>query len=276
MAQRTPKVLSDLRKLVGTAAYGPDETIEVNGKTVACKIIKTEGELPQSSAHITARFTFWVDQKTHLIRKMTELRKGPLNPTDPDMNYVMERLTLFTIADLNAVPQADETFKFTPPMTASLVEQIEDPISAAIGQLVGKQAPEIGLKATDGKDIFLKSFQGKPVLLDFWATWCPPCVESLPALEKLYREIAKSGLIFLSLDQDEQSRTAEEFWSRHNEPWPNFHASADTLGHFPKHGIPYFVLIDASGQIVFSAAGFDETALRAAFAKLGPAFTATP
>src|SRR5712664_1025004 len=79
-----------------------------------------------------------------------------------------------------------------PPMTASVVEKFEDKMDARIRQFVGKQAPAITLKALDGKDVPLKSFQGKPVLFDFWATWCVPCVESLPAIEKLYHEAAKN------------------------------------------------------------------------------------
>jgi len=157
-------------------------------------------------------------------------------------------------------------------MTASVVEKFEDKMDARIRQFVGKQAPAITLKALDGKDVPLKSFQGKPVLFDFWATWCVPCIESLPAIEKLYHEAAKNGLVLLSIDQDEEPNKAYEFWSKRNEPWPNFHGSADILGHFPEHGIPFFVLIDASGQVVFSAAGLDEIALRTALAKLIPAF----
>ena len=270
-AQRMLKGLSSLGKLIRTAAYAPDESIEINGKAVICKVIRTEGELPESSAQITTRFTFWIDKQSKVIRKMTEYREGPLHPTEPDVNYVMERHELFRVADLNVVSSPDQTFTFQPPKTASLVEKFEDQMSAGIRQLVGKQAPEINLKTEDGKDISLKSFRGRPVLLDFWATWCIPCVESLPSIEKLYHETAKKGLILLSIDQDEEPKKAYEFWSKHNEPWPNFHGSADVLGHFPEHGIPYFVLIDASGQVVFSAAGLDEDVLRDALIRLDPA-----
>jgi thiol-disulfide isomerase/thioredoxin len=276
MAQSTLKGLSSLQKLVHTAVYVPDETIEVNGKSIICEVIRTEGELPGTSAPIITRFIFWIDKHTKVIRKMTEHREGPLHPTEPDRNYVMDRETLFPVADLTPTSSSAQNFAFNPPMTASVVEKFEDKMDAGIRQLVGKQAPEITLRATDGKDVPLKSFQGKPVLLDFWATWCAPCVESLPAIEKLYHEAARSGLVLLSVDQDEEPNKAFEFWRMHNEPWANFHASADILGHFPEHGIPYFVLIDASGQVVFSAAGLDETALRAALIKLPSSKSAPP
>jgi len=271
-AQRMLKSLSGLQKLVRTAAYAGDQTIDLNGSSVPCKVIKTEGELPGALQHITTRFNFWIDQHTHVIRKMTELREGPLRPDQPDANYIMQRTTLFLVADLALASAPESMFTFTPPLTASLVEKFEDRMSSELREFIGKQLPDISLKAADGKDVPLKSFQGKPMLLDFWATWCLPCVESLPTIEKLYRETADKGLTLVSIDQDEDPNKAHEFWRKHNEPWPNFHAGTEILGHFPEHGIPYFVLIDASGQVAFSASGLDETALRAALAKLNPAF----
>lgn len=271
-AQRAIKSLSGLQKLVRTAAYAPDKSIDVNGKSFACKVIKTEGELPGASPPITTAYIFWIDKQTGVIRKMIGRREGPLRPTAPDVNYVSERKTVFLVADLAPTFSSDQIFTFEPPLTASLVEKFEDRMAAGLREFIGKPAPDIILRAADGKDIPLKSFQGKPVLLDFWATWCAPCVQSLPSLEKLYRETATHGLVLLSIDQDEEPGKASEFWAKHNEPWPNFHASADMLGRFPQHGIPYFVLVDTTGSVVFSIAGADETALRAAIAKLGPEF----
>jgi thiol-disulfide isomerase/thioredoxin len=136
----------------------------------------------------------------------------------------MDREMLFPVAALQIT--SEHTFTFEPPMSASLVKEFEDGVSAKIREFAGKQAPTIGLKAVDGKEIPLQSFQGKPVLPDFWATWCTPCVESLPALEKLHRETADKGLVLLSVDENEEAKTASEFWAKHKEPWPN---SAATL-----------------------------------------------
>jgi thiol-disulfide isomerase/thioredoxin len=266
--------LTGLQKLIRTAVYAPDEDIEVNGKRIACKVIRTEGGLPGSSPDISTRFVFWIEKQTNVVRKMTEDREGPLHPTEPDVGYVMRRTVMYPLADLAPVSLLDQEFTFKPPVTASLVREFEvnDRITEGIRQFAGKQAPEISLRAADGREINLKLFQGKPVLLDFWATWCVGCIYSLPRIEKLYQEASKSGLVLLSLDEDEDAKQGDDFWSKHNEPWPNFHAGADLLAHFPEHGIPYFVLIDASGQIVFSAGGLDEPALRTALSKLDPAF----
>lgn len=271
-AQNALKIFSGVQTLVNTAMYAPDESIEVNGKIIPCTVIKTEGKLRGISAHITTSFIFWIDKQTKLIRKMAERREGPLRPTEPETNYVMERSILFPVADLSVTSFPDGTFTFKPPVTASLVKEFEDRVSAGVRELVGKPAPALNLKGADGKEVSLQSFQGKPVLLDFWATWCVPCVESLPAIEKLYRETADEGLIVLSVDEDEEPKKAADFWSAHREPWPNFHASLEMIHQFPEHGIPYFVLIDASGKVIFSHSGFDDSGLRAALAGLGPAF----
>jgi thiol-disulfide isomerase/thioredoxin len=268
-AQRASRFFSNLPKFIRTGAYSGDATIDVNGKRITCTVIRTEGELPGISAHITTEFTFWIDNATKEIRKMTERREGPLHPPDPDANYVMDRQTLFLVMELNVKQVPDRIFTFDPPTAASLVKEFEDPVSGGMRQFVGKQAPAITLRTAEGKEVSLQSFQGKPVLLDFWATWCAPCVESLPAIEKLYRETAKTGLVLLSIDEDEDAKKASDFWSMHKEPWPNFHGSMETLGQFPEHGIPYFVLIDASGQVVFSGAGLEEKKLRIAVESLG-------
>jgi thiol-disulfide isomerase/thioredoxin len=106
------------------------------------------------------------------------------------------------------------------------------------------------------------------LLLDFWATWCVPCRESLPGLEKLYTEYKDKGLVLVSLDEDQEPQKAADFWAKNKVSWPNYHLDKLAAEKFPPHGIPYFVLIDPSGDIVFSHAGLDEEKLRAALASL--------
>lgn len=274
-SQRAVSWIPQLLKSVRTAKYGPEESLNVNGASIACTVVKAEGELPRISVHITTSFTFWIDKETDLIRKITERTEGPLFPQRPDVNYQSERDMVYTVVELNTISFPDGVFTFNPPTTAALVKEFEDPQSARMREFVGKQAPAVSFKTADGKEISLQSFQGKIVLLDFWATWCAPCVASLPAIEKLYQETSEKGVALLSLDEEEEPRKATEFWTAHKEPWPNYHASDEIVKQFPEHGIPYFVLIDAAGKVVFSHAGLDESGLRSALGKLVPGLAAT-
>lgn len=67
----------------------------------------------------------------------------------------------------------------------------------------GDQAPEFRLSALDGKAVSLSSYRGKVVMVHFWATWCPPCVEELPTLERLYRSYFGKDLEILAVSVDE-------------------------------------------------------------------------
>lgn len=254
-------------KLIRTAAYAPDQTIEIGRKSIACTVVKTEGEFPGKEPAVGARMTFWIDKQTGLIRKLSQRSEGALSAIEPDEQFVREAETIFLVAELNVTSFPEGIFTFDPPVAASLVKEFDQPGNAAF---IGKPAPALSFKTADGKEVSLQSFQGKPVLLDFWATWCGPCLKSLPALEKLYRDTRDKGVVIISVDEEENedAHKASDFWAAHQEPWPNFHGTSEIIGKFPDHGIPYFVLIEASGQIVFSEAGLDETKLRAALDSL--------
>jgi peroxiredoxin len=67
----------------------------------------------------------------------------------------------------------------------------------------GDRAPEFQLPSLDGKMVHLSSYRGKVVMVHFWATWCPPCVEELPTLERLFRAYFGKDLEILAVSVDE-------------------------------------------------------------------------
>lgn len=73
-----------------------------------------------------------------------------------------------------------------------------------IGKSLSDGAPEFTLPAVDGSFVTMSDYQGKVVLVDFWATWCPPCNDMIPILSKLHKKYSDRGLVILgvSLDQD--------------------------------------------------------------------------
>jgi peroxiredoxin len=78
--------------------------------------------------------------------------------------------------------------------------------TAVIGE--GDRAPEFTLSSLDGKQVSLSDHRGKVVMVHFWATWCPPCVEEMPTLEKLYRGAAGKDIVMLAVSVDEGGAAA--------------------------------------------------------------------
>ncbi|MBI5195573.1 MAG: TlpA family protein disulfide reductase [Nitrospirae bacterium] len=81
----------------------------------------------------------------------------------------------------------------------------------AIDKLSGKKAPDFTLKDLAGKDVPLSSFKGKPVLLNFWATWCPYCREERPALIALNKEYKGKGLIIAAVATDKSANRVKDY-----------------------------------------------------------------
>src|SRR4249920_3670886 len=71
---------------------------------------------------------------------------------------------------------------------------------------VGDSAPDFSITADNGRTVSLDSFGGKVLVLNFWATWCAPCIEELPSLDQFQRDFADSGVVVLgvSVDKDEK------------------------------------------------------------------------
>jgi hypothetical protein len=95
----------------------------------------------------------------------------------------------------------------------------------------------------------------------------------MPDLVKLYDETAGKGLVWISIDSEDDATTAADYLSRHHIPWTNYHDDDGSLGDpFNRWGFPLAVLIDAEGKVAFYKGGYEITDLRNAIAKLGPEF----
>ena len=76
---------------------------------------------------------------------------------------------------------------------------------------VGEVGPDFTLEGLDGRPISLSGFRGRPVLINFWASWCPPCRGEMPDLEELQREYADAGLVVLAVNLREEPAAAQRY-----------------------------------------------------------------
>ena len=118
----------------------------------------------------------------------------------------------------------------------------------------GEPAPEFDLPRIDGVAgrLSLGALRGKVVLLDFWATWCPPCVQMIPILHDLHGEWAARGVEFVGVNSDGPQSTVDEiraFLARHPAPYPIVLDDGTANTSYKIRALPQMVLIDREGAV---------------------------
>jgi peroxiredoxin len=79
-----------------------------------------------------------------------------------------------------------------------------------------RKAPDFTLKDLDGDTVSLASQKGKVVFIDFWASWCPPCRESIPRVEALYQKLKNENVAFLGINLENDPRSTKKFAVTHD------------------------------------------------------------
>ena len=138
---------------------------------------------------------------------------------------------------------------------ASIKKQAEaKKVKAAL--VDGAVFPDFAEKDLAGKPLAIANYKGKVVLVDFWATWCPPCVAELPNVLKAYEKYHAKGfeIIGISLDKDEAALTS--FIKKKNMPWPQYFDGLGwnnkLSGKYGVTSIPATYLLDGEGKIIGS------------------------
>ncbi|MFH1368414.1 MAG: redoxin family protein [Elusimicrobiota bacterium] len=283
VTKKAPRDFEELAKdsLVGSQSTGPasfvklfaDEPLAVILEDV--KETKLAGEEKidgKKNYHIVlvqdkVNVELWIDVKTNLITKfymdMTEMMKAQSKvvPGLPEMDVKYEELHKNIIVNK---PIKEEIFNFTPPDGAQEVDDLLK--EASKGAMSDKKSELTGTKAQDfkleglkqGTNYSFSKMKGKVVLLDFFATWCPPCRIELPALQKINDAYKNKNFVFVAVNSMEDRKTVQGFIDEQKFSFPVALDADGGAGN--KYGVtayPTLVLVDKKGVIQSVHVGYD-------------------
>ena len=127
------------------------------------------------------------------------------------------------------------------------------------------------LVTLDGRPANLAQFRGKVVLVNLWASWCPPCLAEMPGLQALYQKVDTSKVAFVLISLDENQNKARALLKRKHYTMPVFFPTSDLPAPFQTSSIPYTVILTPQGRVADRHSGmadYDTEAFRQALERL--------
>jgi thiol-disulfide isomerase/thioredoxin len=113
-----------------------------------------------------------------------------------------------------------------------------------------------GYRNTEGKFLNTSDLKGKVVFINFWASWCPPCLAEMPSLDKLYRQFQNdSRIVFLFVNEDDDNAKAEQFLRDKNYKLPLIKSSGPVPAEIYDGTLPTTVVLDKMGKVVYKHTG---------------------
>lgn len=181
-----------------------------------------------------------------LRSQMTALVAGPIASSQAELSYTIKQMSYGAAPDLSLfkVPAGlEEVHDFKPWDEGRIKKELE-----------GKAAPP--LRATDmqGNPVSLADLKGKTVLLDFWATWCPPCQADSSSIEKLSQKYPNLQVIGISVSEDR--KVVEKYLKKHPHDFPIVLSSENLLPRpYQVEELPTYLVIAPDGTLVTAAEG---------------------
>jgi peroxiredoxin len=120
-------------------------------------------------------------------------------------------------------------------------------------------APEFTLEGEDGKTYGLSDFRGQVLVVNFWATWCPPCREEMPAMERAWEQVRDEGIVILGINVGEDADTIFEFTGQYPVSFPlPMDRDSLVIQRYRVRGLPTTYIIDPRGMVTHRAVGSRE------------------
>jgi peroxiredoxin/outer membrane lipoprotein-sorting protein len=210
------------------------------------------------------RMTVLLDPETYLIRRaVTDLL--PLLEKEGRTGMKEALYTVdYTTAKADAAVNAEQFAWAAPAGARDLAKLVSSRRTMGGGNqgersaLVGNDAPDFTLEGLDGKPVTLSDLKGSVVVLDFWATWCGPCVVSLPHLDKIYQDMKGDGLKVFALNVSEGPEKVKHFVETKGLSLPVLmDAEAEVYKQYDVQGLPTQVIIGKDGTVKKVILGID-------------------
>lgn len=181
----------------------------------------------------------------------SQLRGARFQPAGPLLDFAHSLSAKARLAgDMAAAREVYEKLSSAFPLNPQVSEIAEGRLGRM--ELIGKPAPRVGANDLEGKRVDLGDYNDKVVLVDFWATNCPPCLEEFPNLRQLYKEFQPKGFEIIGVSFDESPDIVEAFRSRAKLPWRmvmNESPEGLVSRRFSTKTIPALFLIDRKGNV---------------------------
>lgn len=117
-------------------------------------------------------------------------------------------------------------------------------------------APDFVLKDMDGNQYQLSDYRGQVVIINFWATWCPPCRDEMPSMQSAWEQLEQEGIYMLGINVGEDEDTIFQFTADYPVEFPLLMDSdSSVINQWPVRGVPTTFVVDPKGQIIYRAIG---------------------
>jgi len=198
--------------------------------------------------------------------------------TDDDMPRRLDIVTASNTMTLRfnrlrtGVPATDRSFEIRPAPRGFTTVRTRDAASGSggakpsdpnprrsVGVKLGDLAPDWTLADEKGRPHSLSDYRGEVVLMDFWATWCPPCRAAMPGLQRLHEELENEGLNVLGVNTSERSPDLAPGFMKSNSYTYQLLLSGDHVAReYDVKGLPTFYVIGTEGEILFKGTGYSQ------------------
>ncbi len=239
---------------LGLAAYknvveSTDKVIELGGedKQLIMKAYNNKGLALQT----------WAEKKDQkkLQAAETAFRQGlAIEGAPAVMRYNLGVVLLQMNRDPEGIAELQQYIKLQPKGNhlESAKRLVENPRRAR-----ENYAPDFSFTSSEGEYVALEDLRGKVILLDFWGTWCPPCVESIPDLRNLHKKYSKEpSFMLIGISSDREDDIWREFTAKHKMIWPQYRDKDRRIqAAFGVRAFPTYVLIDHEGIVRYQSVG---------------------